>query len=192
MSLFIVNARRQGEFVVKHSRFIAILAPCSDSEELKGFLNELANEHPQAAHIAYAFRLLTPEGLRERAYDAGEPSGTAGRPILQHLQGRQVISACLAVVRYFGGIKLGTGGLARAYGQAARCVLESATLEPYIAYHALEIEIDYSRLPFLNHLANAIGAKVAAVEYGPKVKARVHVPQSQIEAVRQLLRLDAA
>lgn len=187
MSEFTIDCRYQSEYLVKRSRFIAVLNPCSDLAALQAFLAQLANEHPQATHITYAFRILTSEGLRERAYDAGEPSGTAGRPILKHLQGKQVINACLAVVRYFGGIKLGAGGLARAYGQAARQVLESVDLKPHIAHQTLEVEFDYPRFHLLEKRLASLGVSVKVVEYGLCVKTHLRVPESRIETVKQLL-----
>lgn len=187
MSEFTVDRRYQSELVIKRSRFIAILAPCSSLQTFQDFLQRLAIEHPQATHITYAFRIKTPQSLRERCHDAGEPSGTAGRPILQHLQGKQLINACLAIVRYFGGIKLGAGGLIRAYGQAARQVLESAQLKPHIVYQTLEVEIDYARFHLLDQRLASLDARVEATEYGPQVKATLRVPKSQVETVKQLL-----
>lgn len=187
MSEFTVDRRHESELVIKRSRFIAILAPCPGLQTLQDFLKLLAIEHPQATHITYAFRIKTPAGLRERCYDAGEPSGTAGRPILQHLQGKQVINVCLAVVRYFGGIKLGAGGLTRAYRQAAHQVLENAQLKPHIVYQTLEVEIDYARFHLLDQRLASLGASVEAAEYGPQVKVTLRVPKCWVETVKQLL-----
>jgi uncharacterized YigZ family protein len=189
MNQLTIDRCYQSEYVVKHSRFLAVLAPCPDLQALKAFLNHLAEEHPQATHITYAFRILTPEGLRERAYDAGEPSGTAGRPILKHLQGRRVINVCLAVVRYFGGQKLGAGGLTRAYGQAAQQVLESAQLTPHTVYQTLEAEVDYACFHLLKpHLAS-LEVKIAAAEYGQRVQVSLSVPEDKVQAVKRLLKL---
>ncbi|GAB6068489.1 IMPACT family protein [Methylothermus subterraneus] len=188
MSQFTVEDRVTSEYLIKRSRFVASLSPCPDLSALSALLERLAGEHPQATHITYAFRILTPEGLRERGYDAGEPSGTAGRPILKHLQGKQVINACLAVVRYFGGIKLGAGGLARAYGQAAQQVLESAKLKPHIVYQTLEVNVDYAGFHLLNQRLTALEASLVTVEYGPRVKATVRLPEAKVEAAKQLLK----
>ncbi len=188
MNQFTVDRRYQSELEVKRSRFIAVLNPCASAEMLRDFLGHLAQEHPQATHITYAVRMLLPEGLRERCHDAGEPSGTAGRPILYHLQGKQLINVCLAVVRYFGGIKLGTGGLSRAYGQAARQVLESAQLKPHIAYQILEVEIDYAHFHLLDQRLASLGASIEATEYGAHIKVTLRIPKPWVEAVKQLLK----
>ncbi len=189
MSQLTVERRYQSEYLIKHSRFVAVLTPSPDLQALKAFLDHLAEEHPQATHITYAFRILTPEGLRERAYDAGEPSGTAGRPILKHLQGWQVINVCLAVVRYFGGIKLGAGGLTRAYAQAAQQVLESAEFKPHIVYRTLEVELDYACFHLLKPRLTSLEAKIVAAEYSQRVKVSLYVPEVKVEAVKQLLKL---
>ncbi|MBN2700894.1 MAG: IMPACT family protein [Methylohalobius sp. ZOD2] len=187
MSEFTVDRSYSSEYVIKRSRFIAIVAPCDDTEILADFLQQLYSDYPQASHITYAWRIQTSEGLRERCFDAGEPSGTAGRPILQHLQGKQLVNISLAVIRYFGGIKLGAGGLARAYGQAARQVLESAVIQPHILYQTLEVTIDYADYHSLEQRLAPLGASVVDAEFGARVNAVLRIPETQVEAVEQLL-----
>lgn len=115
----------QAEIEIKRFRFIALLKPTASVEEAKTWLVELNKQYRDADHVCHAYRISKP-ALREKAFDAGEPKGTAGRPILSQLQRHDLIDCCLAVVRYFGGIKLGAGGLTRAYGQAAGEVVERA------------------------------------------------------------------
>ena len=100
-------------FEEKKSKFYGYLLKCSSEEEIKSTLLELRKEHKKATHICYAYRLKSP--FSEKAVDDGEPSGTAGRPILNVLQKKDVQDVCVFIVRYFGGIKLGAGGLVRAY-----------------------------------------------------------------------------
>ena len=104
------------EYTVNKSRFIAVAEYCEDERAAAICLRKLASQHQSAHHLAYAFRLKTEQGIVQRFSDAGEPSGTAGKPILQFLEGRDLINVCVGVIRYYGGINLGTGGLARAYG----------------------------------------------------------------------------
>ena len=114
---------------VKGSRFIGCVIPMRDWERRLG---ELAVEHRKASHICTATRQVADDNsILERARDDGEPGGTAGRPILAVLAGADVVEAGIAVVRYFGGTKLGTGGLARAYGGAAAEALALAKLVPW-------------------------------------------------------------
>ena len=109
------------EIIEKKSKFYGFLLSCEKEEEIKEFLISLKKEHKKATHFCYACRMTTP--FCERAVDDGEPSGTAGRPILSVMQKKDVQNACIIVVRYFGGIKLGAGGLARAYSSVASDLL---------------------------------------------------------------------
>ncbi len=105
------------EIIEKKSRFWGFLLECEKEEEVKTFLEELKKEHKKATHFCWACRLKTP--FCERAVDDGEPSGTAGRPILSVLQKKDLQNRAIIVVRYFGGVKLGAGGLLRAYAGTA-------------------------------------------------------------------------
>ncbi|BCX88872.1 Xaa-Pro dipeptidase [Methylomarinovum tepidoasis] len=185
--VFTVREPAEAEYEIKRSRFIAVIAPTADGTELEAFLTGLARRHPQASHLTYAWRIETPQGLRERAFDAGEPSGTAGRPILTHLQGRQLVNVCLAVIRYFGGIKLGAGGLARAYGHAAKQVLEQARIVPHVIYRRVEAEVDYARFQNLERQLAPLGARILDADYGPRVKVILEVPEDNLGELERLL-----
>lgn len=187
MSDFTVTRPYQSEYEIKRSRFVAVLGPVADGQTLETFLGALAKRHPQAHHLTYAWRIQTPQGLRERCFDAGEPSGTAGRPILAHLQGKRLINVCLAVIRYFGGIKLGAGGLARAYGQAARQVLEIADIQPHILFKRLEARIGYSQFQDLARRLSPFGATIEEATYGAEVTVTIQVPEDQYQEVKRLL-----
>lgn len=102
---------------IKKSKFIGLYFPVKSQDEVVEILNNLKKEHKKATHICYAYRLTNP--FSEKAFDDGEPSGTAGKPILNVLQKQNKKDSLLVVVRYFGGIKLGAGGLVRAYSKTA-------------------------------------------------------------------------
>ncbi len=104
---------KQVEFIEKKSKFYGFLMESANLENIKVALGELKAQHKKATHICYAYKIETP--FAEKAVDDGEPSGTAGRPILNVLQKKNVKNVCVFIVRYFGGIKLGAGGLVRAY-----------------------------------------------------------------------------
>ena len=108
------------EIIEKKSRFLGYFYQIISENDVKEIISTLKQEHKKATHICYAARLKNP--FFERAVDDGEPSGTAGRPILSVLQKREINNACVVVVRYFGGIKLGAGGLVRAYSKTASLV----------------------------------------------------------------------
>lgn len=110
-----MNFKNQIEIIEKKSRFIGYLLECAKEDEVKLALDFLRKEHKKATHICWACRLKTP--FYEKAVDDGEPGGSAGRPILSVLQKKDVSNVCVFVVRYFGGIKLGAGGLVRAYAK---------------------------------------------------------------------------
>lgn len=110
------------EIVEKKSRFLGYRLSCKNVEEVERALEFLRKEHKKATHICYAYSLKSP--FLEKAVDDGEPGGTAGRPILSVIQKRGVTDTCVFVVRYFGGIKLGAGGLVRAYTKVTSEVLK--------------------------------------------------------------------
>lgn len=108
---------REVEVIEKKSKFLGFLLSCQTENEIKDAVEFLKQEHKKATHICWAGRLKSP--FYEKAVDDGEPSGTAGRPILNVLQKKEMQNVAIFVVRYFGGIKLGAGGLVRAYSKVA-------------------------------------------------------------------------
>ncbi len=136
----------QADQTINKSRFIARAKRCEDERELALFLRQFASEHQTAGHLAYAFRLKTVDGIVARFSDAGEPTGTAGKPIMQMLDGQGYVNCCVAVVRYYGGINLGTGGLVRAYGGTAKQAMEQAGSLPFIEMVQLKVSTSYKRV----------------------------------------------
>ncbi|NOR55775.1 MAG: YigZ family protein [Sulfurovum sp.] len=121
---------------VKRSKFFTKLVPIS---EFPGYQEKLKKEHPKANHVVYALRYLNEfDQIVENSSDDGEPKGCAGTPVLNVLRGEELINCAVLIVRYFGGIKLGTGGMARAYALAVKDVLAKAELTLY------EKEIEYA------------------------------------------------
>lgn len=108
---------KTAEIIEKKSKFYGYLFECKVEDDVKEILQELKKQHSKSTHICWAARMSTP--FYERASDDGEPSGTAGRPILSVLQKRGLNNICAVVVRYFGGVKLGAGGLVRIYSKVA-------------------------------------------------------------------------
>jgi len=131
-----VSAPATGQYKEKGSRFIACLYPVKDEDEIKELLASIKKEHHSARHHCYAWR-LGEEEIRERANDDGEPSSTAGKPILGQLASHDLTNVLLVVVRYFGGILLGVSGLIHAYREAAKDAIGNAILE------TRNIETDY-------------------------------------------------
>jgi uncharacterized YigZ family protein len=174
----------QAEQTIQKSRFVALAEHCADERAVAVLLRRLAGEHTHANHLAFAYRIMGPQGCVQRFHDAGEPSGTAGKPIMQHVEGRGIVNACVAVVRYYGGINLGTGGLARAYGNTARLALEASLLQPFVEMQQIQLVLDYGRLDrFVSELASLDGQIVEKV-FGEEVVMLVSVPVTEVERLQ--------
>ncbi len=136
-------------YEVKRSRFISYLLPFPHFETT---IQRLRKEHPRANHIVYASRYLNAyDQIVEKSSDDGEPKGCAGNPTLSQLRGNDLIETALITVRYFGGIKLGTGGMVRAYAEAAKAVILSATLKPFTKKEDHTFTTPYSELKRYEH-----------------------------------------
>ncbi len=166
---------------IKGSRFIATLAPVSDEAEARALVAEVTGEMPDATHHCWALRLARP--ALERAVDAGEPGGSAGRPILAAMTGRDLLDACVVVTRYYGGTKLGVGGLVRAYGGAAAAVIDHAALEERVDTETWTIEYGYEDGPAIERVLRTDGLHSSSAEYGQTVRRTVVVPTAAADDV---------
>jgi len=140
--------------VIKKSKFYSFIVPCNSVEEFQLQLDLIKGEFGGANHYCYAYR-INEQILRERYQDDKEPSGTAGIPILDVLKGRELEQCGIIVVRYFGGTKLGTGGLSRAYSQGAIDVIDKANIISKESALILHIEVDYTLTGKLEYFISA-------------------------------------
>ncbi|WP_445367811.1 YigZ family protein [Methylomonas sp. BW4-1] len=175
------------EEIIKKSRFIGIISPCQTEREALLLLKDLHQRFPDASHIVYAYRIQSPDGLICRFHDAGEPSGTAGKPIFQHLEGKQLINLVVAVIRYFGGVKLGAGGLTRAYGNVAKQVIEAADIVEYIEFAELTLNLDYHRLQALEYQLKKLDGSIIGQDFSDSVRLTVKLPKSNLPALNAFL-----
>lgn len=183
---FIIAKPVSVEYEIKKSRFIGAIMSCNSEQDALRQLGKLAQQHPHANHLAFAWRIRQPEGfITERFHDAGEPSGTAGRPILAPLEGAALINTVIGVIRYFGGVKLGTGGLTRAYGQAAKLAIDAATLIPWVEMAELSLEIDYSQLQMLEYQLKQIHGDIIQQDFTDKVKVVISLPAAEKATIQQ-------
>jgi uncharacterized YigZ family protein len=150
---------------INKSKFIGILFPVESQEDFKMQLNLINKEWPKATHYCYAYRL---NGM-EKSNDDGEPSGTAGRPILEFLKNNDLENVALVVVRYFGGIKLGAGGLLRAYIDASKAVFEASNVFLVEEQNVYSLTVDYSLYDILNNYLSKQDGQVLKTEYEMKV-----------------------
>lgn len=172
------------EEYIKKSRFIGELMPCFSEQELNAQLQALHSKYPDASHIAYAYRFKSNNGLITRFYDAGEPSGTAGKPIYQHLEGKHIINVLLAVIRYFGGVKLGAGGLTRAYGSIARQVIETADLQPFVEMVQQAFIIAYKQISAFEYLLKKLDGKMISQSFLVDVHFIVELPKNNVAELK--------
>jgi uncharacterized YigZ family protein len=168
---------------INKSRFIAIVARCNSERDAALFLREFAAQHTHASHLAFAYQIKTEGGIIQRMSDAGEPSGTAGRPILQPIEGMKLMNVCVGVIRYYGGINLGTGGLARAYGSTARMALEDAQIVDFIEMQEITMQVSYSQLDSLLHEINKLGGRVLDKQFGENVLVKLLLPINAKQAL---------
>ncbi|MFP4484815.1 MAG: IMPACT family protein [Spirochaetota bacterium] len=187
-TLRVPASRGEVSLRIKNSRFIAVLIPVSTQAEVDEALAGLHAQHPGATHIVYAFSLGPPMSRLLGQSDAGEPKGTAGRPVLAVVEGKGVTNALLSVVRYFGGTKLGTGGLVRAYGEAAAAVMEAVRLTPLRRLCAGRVEVDYATYEPVRNLVTALGGAVLREEYGTTVSIDLIVPEEARDELAAALR----
>jgi len=167
------------EELIKKSRFIGFIYPCSTEEEAFAYLDTLRSEHVGANHIVFAYRIKTVKGVKCRFYDAGEPSGTAGKPVFQYIEGHDLINVLVVVVRYFGGIKLGAGGLARAYGNTSKLVIKAANIVDYIEWVTYRFIIDYKQLQQFEYSFSKLSGQIIDKEFAGQVKLLVQLPKDQ-------------
>ncbi len=152
----------------KKSKFMAFLVPYEDFDKL---MDRLRKEHPKARHFVYAYRYLNEyEQVVENCSDDGEPKGTSGKPSLAVLAGNDMVNTAVIIVRYFGGIKLGTGGLVRAYSSAVNLVINSAELYEYKKLVEASVELDYSILSKIEYLLNSLDIRIIEKIFDTKVK----------------------
>lgn len=178
----------EGDYREKGSKFLAYAFPCPDEETLKTQLHTLKKQHPSARHFCYA-AIIDAEHPIQRSSDAGEPSGTAGLPILNQILSARLLNTNVIVVRYFGGTKLGKPGLIHAYKESTRLALEKATItEQYITRH-LEIHFDYIQSgPVMRFIGQLHDTIIIHQEFLETCKVTLAVPKSRVQDVVHLFK----
>lgn len=171
---------------VKGSRFLAALTPAAGLARAQEILAARRAEHRDATHNCWAWRLgFDPE--TGRSSDDGEPSGTAGKPILQEIEARRMTFVVLIVTRYFGGTKLGKGGLVRAYAEAAAAVLDAAAIVEVAITRPLEIRFDYHLTGPVMAVLSSYRLVPAGASYDDSTTLRLAVPDDEVDELRRSL-----
>ena len=182
-----VRGESYAEYVIKKSKFIARAVHITTEEEAQAYLRDGKKQYWDARHNCYAYQ-LGGNSEKQKSSDDGEPSGTAGKPILEVLKNKGLTNTLIVVTRYFGGIKLGTGGLIRAYGTAAVAALDNAIIEDYIACRILYLQTDYSFLSATERLLPDFEAVITKRDFADFVGLTVEVPEDKADEYLLALR----
>lgn len=182
MTYFRPAAFHRIETVVSHSRFIASAQRADSAEAAKAFISQMRAEMPTANHHVYAFRAGHGNSVIEGMSDDGEPSGTSGPPVLAVLRGTDLGDTVVVVTRYFGGTKLGTGGLVRAYSDAARAVLTTIPTEQRIPKMLVGFDIPYPAYELVKRLIQAHQGQISDETFAGDVSMMVIFPSEQFNA----------
>lgn len=175
----IVYRAGQGEIVEKKSRFIANIFPVHSEEEALAYIEEIRKKHYDARHNCFAYVIGEKHEVM-RSSDDGEPSGTAGRPMLEVLMGEELHDVLAIVTRYFGGTLLGTGGLVRAYSAAVKEGLLKTEVIERLSGKKVKIQTDYNGIGKLQYIMGQLGVTELQADYGENVEITVAVPEEAV------------
>lgn len=169
------------ETVIRKSRFIARVAPVTGRDQVRVLVEQARADHPDARHVCWAYQVGPPGAAAEAAMnDDGEPSGTAGKPILNVIQHKDMGDVAVIVIRYFGGVKLGTGGLVRAYAGAAQSVLGEVARIRHEPRRSMTVTLPFALEQPLRHWCEQQGGELQSIHYTESVTAEVSVPASGV------------
>ncbi|URZ87150.1 YigZ family protein [Floricoccus penangensis] len=167
---------------IKKSRFICHLKRVGTEDEAREFINKIKKEHYKANHNCSAFTLGENQEI-QRSSDDGEPSGTAGIPMLEVLKKREIINVVAVVTRYFGGIKLGAGGLIRAYAGGVAHALDAAALVKIVEQQEVKVDIDYSLFDNLNRFLDTQNLKLIDTQFTTEITGSIFVDLDEVDDI---------
>ena len=167
------------EIVEKKSKFIAEIYPVKDVDEADKIIKETKKKYYDAKHHCIAYRIVKDDMIVEKSSDDGEPSGTAGAPMLNILQGNNLCNIIVIVTRYFGGILLGTGGLVKAYSDTTKKVIQKSELVFQKDGFEIEIETDYSNLENFKYYCKNSNINIIKIEYFENIVIKIEIEKSK-------------
>ncbi len=177
----VVTARLE----IKKSAFITYAYPVTSREQAMFHVEQLREQYADARHHCWAYIIGDPNNTTSAGFDDdGEPNGTAGRPILNVLQHKSIGNVIIIVVRYFGGIKLGAGGLTRAYAGSAQAAVDEMTLQPYVPIAQVQILADFANESQCRYVVEHLNGSIDEVNYRQEVMLTVTIAQRDIEALK--------
>jgi len=180
-----VEKENSDEFIEKKSRFIGYVCPVQTQQGAVDFINSIKAKHWDASHNVYAYVLK--ENNIQRYSDDGEPSGTAGVPVLDVILKNNLVNVCVVVTRYFGGTLLGAGGLVRAYSHASKLAVEAGSIITMAPCKILKVSVDYSFYDRLNILLNDFGANVESTDFSDKVDVTFALKEQSVDILKDKL-----
>ena len=187
MTLLEPTGRVKTKIVVRRSRFIGYGVPATTTGAAEHELKQIKGEHTDASHVVHAYLVGAPAREIGSLTDAGEPKGTAGRPVMEILRGSGIRNAMLVVVRYFGGTKLGVGGLVRAYGDAARAILREMPTRLLVIRERLTVHTDYARHEPIRRVLINYGAEILSETFETVVQIDVSIERDSVSEVARLI-----
>lgn len=176
----------EGEIVEKKSRFIATVRPVKTEEEALAFIEEMKKKYWDARHNCYVYSIGKNREFT-RCSDDGEPQGTAGRPMLDVIQGEGLYNVAAVVTRYFGGVLLGTGGLVRAYSKSLQEGIAASTVIEKIYGISMEVITDYTGIGKIQYIAGENSLPVLDSEYTDRVIMHLMIPADKVETVQKAI-----
>ena len=171
------------EYIIEKSTFIGYAKPIKTEEEAVDFINEIKKKHKDATHNVWAYTVGENMNI-QRYSDDGEPQGTAGIPTLEVIKKEDLRDVVVVVTRYFGGIKLGAGGLVRAYTKGAKVGIEAGIVIEKVKYTEVKIKIDYNLLGKIQNEIMSLGFTVKDTIYGEDVEIVVYAKNEEVEGLR--------
>ena len=175
-----INENVSGEILEKKSKFIANVFYIETVEEAENIIKEIKKKHILARHNCYAFSVMTKDGIINRFSDDGEPSGTAGSPMLNIITSKNLTNILVVVTRYFGGTLLGTGGLVRAYGQSAKVGIQNALVMRVCEGVSFDLRCDYNSIGKIKYIMGQMNIS-AEEEYGEDVNLHINMKKSDLK-----------
>ncbi len=183
-----IAAEVSAELTVKGSRFIAHAAAVSGAEQAQAYVDGISAKFADATHNCFAYKIGLGDKAVFRYSDAGEPSGTAGRPIYQAIEARGLTNVAIVVTRYFGGTKLGTGGLIRAYSEVALGALQHAEVTVSYPQVSLSLRVDFQFTNVLHQLVDRFGAEIVKTDFAAHPVYEIRLKAADEDEFKRLMR----
>lgn len=181
MTYATLSAPCQAVYEIKKSEFLAFAYPISHKDEVMFHVEQLRERYPDARHHCVAYILGDPHNTTHAGFDDdGEPNGTAGRPILNVLQHKAIGNVLVVVVRYFGGIKLGAGGLTRAYATATQMVVDKMELVPFVPKSLIKVATSFAHEAQIRYLVGQAGGEILGADYAHNVVMSVELDSEKV------------